>query len=108
MNEIVVACTTLPGDFDAIALARELVADKFAACVTVLPPVRSIYHWEGTVAVDHEQQLLIKTTREGVGRLWDALRARHPYDVPEFLVLPVLDGNPTYLQWVADGVRSSG
>ena len=105
MNEIVVACTTFPNDFDAIALARELVEDQVAACVTVLPPIRSVYRWDGTVVADQEQQLLIKTTREAVGRLWEALRARHPYDVPEFLVLPVVEGNPAYLAWVASGVR---
>ena len=100
MSEIVVAFTTLPADFDVVALARELVGEKVAACVTVLPPVQSVYEWEGTLTVDHEQQLLIKTTRARIAELWDALKARHPYQVPEFLVLPVVDGNPAYLKWI--------
>lgn len=105
MSEIVVAFTTLPADFDVIALARELVGAKVAACVTVLPPVQSVYEWEGTLTVDREQQLLIKTTRGRVAELWEALRARHPYQVPEFLVIPVADGNPAYLKWIGETVR---
>jgi periplasmic divalent cation tolerance protein len=104
MDELVIALTTLPADSDASGLARALVAARVAACVTVLPAVRSIYRWEGAIHEDAEQQLVIKTTRARVGDLWAALQARHPYDVPEFLVLPVLDGNPQYLTWVVGQV----
>ena len=104
MTEIVVAFTTLPAGFDVLALARELIAGRVAACVTVLPPVQSVYEWEGALTVDHEQQVLMKTTRARVGELWDALRMRHPYQVPEFLVLPVADGNPAYLKWIVESV----
>ena len=104
MPEIVIALTTLPADFDVLALARELVEGHAAACVTVLPPVQSVYQWEGAVTIDREQQLLIKTTRAEVPALWEALKARHPYDVPEFLVVPVVEGNPAYLKWVEERV----
>ena len=106
MSEIVVAFTTVPEVFDVVALARELVGAKVAACVTVLPPVESIYEWEGTITVDRERQLLIKTTRSRISALWEALSARHPYDVPEFLVIPVEDGHPAYLKWVEQCVGS--
>jgi len=104
MSEIVIAFTTLPAEFDALALARELVESRVVACVTLLPPVQSIYEWEGTLTIDREQQLLMKTTRSLVADLWDALRTRHPYQVPEFLVVPVAEGNPAYLKWVQASV----
>ena len=54
--------------------------------------------------VDQEQQLFIKTTKDQVDALWDVLRGRHPYDVPEFLVVPVIDGSEDYLRWVDESV----
>lgn len=104
MDELVIALTTLPADVDASGLARALVEARVAACVTVLPAVRSLYRWEGAIHEDAEQQLVIKTTRARVDDLWTALRARHPHDVPEFLVVPVLDGNPAYVAWVVEQV----
>jgi periplasmic divalent cation tolerance protein len=105
MSECVVALTTLPADFDTRSLAEALIADGLAACVSVLPAIESIYTWEGVLQHDREQQLMFKTTRERVGALWTALRERHPYEVPEFLVLAVADGNPAYLDWVARSAR---
>ncbi len=101
MTECVVVLTTLPVDFDTRSLAEVLVADGLAACVAVLPAIESVYAWEGVLQHDREQQVVIKTTRDRVTALWDALRERHPYEVPEFLVLPVTEGNPSYLEWVA-------
>ena len=106
MGEIVLALTTVPGDFDAAKLARNLVESGVAACVTCLPGVRSVYTWDGVVNEDAEQQLLMKTSRDRVQDLWTSLKAAHPYDVPEFVVVPVIDGNPAYLQWVASAVAS--
>jgi periplasmic divalent cation tolerance protein len=104
MSDFVVALTTLPGDFDATALAQEIVATGLAACVTIVPGIRSVYTWKGVPQVDHEQQLLIKTTTEQVDQLWDVLNDRHPYDVPEFLVVPVVDGSEEYLKWLDQNV----
>jgi len=100
MSEIVLALTTLPGDFDATKLAQELVGSGLAACVNILPAVKSVYTWDGLPQIDQEQQLFIKTTTDQVDGLWDTLRARHPYDVPEFIVVPVIDGSQDYLRWV--------
>ena len=105
MTDCVVAMTTLPADFDARSLADALVTDGLAACVAVVPSIESVYTWEGVLQHDREQQVVIKTTRERVDALWTVLRERHPYEVPEFLVLPVVDGNPSYLEWVARAVR---
>lgn len=104
MSELVMALTTLPGDFDSTSLAQDLVGAGLAACVSVVPGIKSIYTWEGVPQVDQEQQLFIKTTTEQVDALWEVIRSRHPYDVPEFLVIPVVDGSEDYLRWVERSV----
>lgn len=104
MSDVVVALTTLPGDFDAAQLAQEVVATGLAACVTIVPGIRSVYTWKGVPQVDQEQQLLIKTTADLVDALWGALRERHPYETPEFLVVPVIDGSEEYIRWVDENV----
>ena len=104
MSDVVLALTTLPGDFDAGELAQEIVGTGLAACVTIIPGIRSVYTWKGVPQVDHEQQLFIKTTGEQVDALWDLLQERHPFDTPEFLVIPVIDGSEDYLKWVDENV----
>ena len=105
MSDIVLALSTLPAEFDAPALSAELVALGVAACVTILPGVQSVYTWDGAVDRSREQQLVIKTSRDCVDALWAALKARHPYDVPEFIVIPVVGGNDDYLRWVGESVK---
>jgi periplasmic divalent cation tolerance protein len=101
-HDYVIVLTTLPADADAAAFARELVDARLAACVNLSAPMESIYRWDGTVEVETERQLVIKTSRERVPALWDRVRELHPYDMPEFLVTPVVDGNDAYLRWVAE------
>jgi periplasmic divalent cation tolerance protein len=104
MSEFVLALTTVPADFDAAVLAQDLVVGGLAACVTIIPGTKSVYTWKGVPQVDQEQQLLIKTTSEQVDSLWDFLSDRHPYDVPEFMVVPIVDGSEAYLKWLDDSV----
>jgi periplasmic divalent cation tolerance protein len=104
MSDVVLALTTLPGDFDATPLAQDVVGTGLAACVTIVPGIRSVYTWKGVPQIDHEQQLLIKTTSDQIDALWDTLRERHPYETPEFLVVPVIDGSEAYLRWVDESV----
>ena len=105
-QEAVVAWTTLPPETDAAVFARVLVDERLAACVTCCGAVQSVYRWEGDVEQEDEQLVMLKTTRRQV----DALRARvidlHPYDTPEFIVVPVIDGAPNYLRWVSDSTFS--
>jgi len=100
--EYVLVLTTLPGDADAAAIGRTLVEDRVAACVNLLPLMESIYRWEGDVHHDTERQVIIKTSRERVVALWERLRELHPYDVPEFIVLSIVDGNDAYLRWIGE------
>jgi periplasmic divalent cation tolerance protein len=103
-HEYVIVLTTLPADADAQAFARGVVEERLAACVNLLPVMESIYRWEGGIEQESERQVVIKTSRERVPALWERVRELHPYDVPEFLVLPVVDGNDAYLRWVAESV----
>ena len=99
--------TTLPADADAAAFAQALVDARLAACVNLLPAMESIYRWKGQVERDAERQLLIKTSRDRIPALWERIRTLHPYEVPEFLVLPIVDGNDAYLRWVGESTRIS-
>ena len=98
----VLVLTTLGADADAAALARTLVEERLAACVNVLPPMRSIYRWQGAVEQAAEHQLVIKTTAARVEALKARLADLHPYDLPELLVIAVADGGDRYLRWIAD------
>jgi periplasmic divalent cation tolerance protein len=99
MNEVVVL-TTVGADFDAAALAKSFVDDRLAACVNILPQVRSIYRWKDKVEDEAEQLLLIKTTDAKVPALRDALFDRHPYDVPEFVVIAMDRVEGPYREWL--------
>ena len=80
--ECVLVLTTLPENADAAGLARRLVDERLAACVSVLDPMTSYYRWQGALAEDRERQLLIKTSADRVGALETRLRGLHPYEVP--------------------------
>jgi len=101
----VVVLTTLPADADAVAFAHALVEARLAACVNLLPPMESVYRWEGAVQRDPERQLVIKTSRDRLSELHDRIRQLHPYEVPEFIVLPIVDGSDPYLRWLAESTR---
>lgn len=103
----VVVLTTVGSGFDARALARELVELRVCACVNVVPAITSIYRWQGKVEEDGEQLLIIKTLEERVSALRDALFARHPYEVPEFVVLPVGETSAAYGDWLAASSRAA-
>ena len=102
---MIVLCTFPDGD-QASAIARTLVEEQLAACVNLLPQVRSIYRWQGQACDDREQLAIVKTTEARFAALRDRLVALHPYDCPEVLGVTVKDGHPGYLAWVADSVTS--
>jgi periplasmic divalent cation tolerance protein len=100
----VVVLTTVGPDFDARALARSLVDAHLAACVNIFDGIHSIYRWEGRVSADDEQLLLIKTVDERLVELRELLLGLHPYDVPEFIVLPIESTSEAYGAWILDAV----
>jgi periplasmic divalent cation tolerance protein len=102
-SDYVIVLTTLPADADnAATFARTLVEERLAACVNIQAEMQSIYAWEGAVEDEPERQIVIKTTRARLEALWDRVRELHSYEVPEFLVIPVVDGSDAYLRWMTD------
>ena len=99
--EPLLVLTNVPGLAQAEKLARALVESGAAACVNVLAPCRSIYRWEGKVETAEEIPLLIKTTRAAYPLVEEIVRAQHPYDVPELIAMPITNGLPDYLDWLA-------
>ena len=97
---ILLVLTNLPDRITAEALAASLVEDRLAACVNILQPCHSVYRWKGTVEKADEVPMLIKTTEERYPALEEAIRAHHPYETPELIALPVVNGLPDYLAWV--------
>jgi len=84
----------------AAEIARTLVEERLAACVNIVPGVRSIYRWKGEVCDDAEVLCVIKTRQDRVDALRDRLPALHPYEVPELVVLEVASGHAPYLAWI--------
>jgi periplasmic divalent cation tolerance protein len=105
MSDLVLVLTTMPDDSRADELARSLVDERLAACVNVHGPMVSIYRWKGLLERESERQLVIKTTRARLAELEARVRALHPYDVPEFVVIDA-DGSSAYTAWAAEVTRS--
>jgi periplasmic divalent cation tolerance protein len=101
---VLVLCTTAHGEADKIA--RIIVEEKLAACVSIAP-VRSCYVWEGEFKQDTEEQMIIKTTLEMVEQLSKRLLQLHSYEVPEIIVLPIREGHQPYLQWISESVKKT-
>lgn len=93
--------TTFPVD-GADTLAIALVEERLAACVNVLEPMRSTYRWKGRVETSVERQVIIKTAAAKVAALEVRVKALHPYDLPEFIVLGIDSGSHAYLAWLGE------
>ena len=98
---VLLALTNLPNRAAADALAQFLVENRLAACVNILSPCHSVYRWKGAVECADEVPMLIKTTEARYAALEELVRARHPYETPELVALPVTHGLRDYLAWVA-------
>lgn len=102
-----IALSTCESPDEAARLARELVSRRVAACVNVVPGVRSFYWWQDGVQDDNEVLLVIKTHVELLPQLKAALEELHSYDVPELVVLPIVDGSSAYLNWIDASVSQT-
>ncbi len=96
----VIVLTTVGSSFDVAPLARDLVDRRLAACVNVIGDIRSFYRWKGAIEDEAEQLLVMKTVDEKVGALREALFARHPYEVPEFVVIRMDELSDAYREWL--------
>lgn len=104
MTEALVVLCTCPDEAVARRLSGSLVENRLAACVNILPEIRSIYRWQGEVQEDGEAMMIIKTTRDVYPALEARLLEEHPYDVPEAIALPIEGGSRDYLDWIAKSV----
>ena len=104
---ILLVLTNLPDRAAAERLADSLIEKRLAACVNILAPCRSVYRWKSSVQHDEEHPLLIKSTTEAYAALEAAIRAGHPYDLPEIIAVPVERGLPAYLEWVVAETSAS-
>jgi periplasmic divalent cation tolerance protein len=100
MSEHVVVYCTIGKLAEAEPLARALVEERLAACVNILPILASVYRWQDRIEREGELLLVIKTRREKIEALEAAIVARHPYEVPEIIVLPIEAGHAPYLAWI--------
>lgn len=101
-SELRVALSTAPDAETGARIARTLVEERLAACVNLVPGVRSIYRWQGAIEDGHEVLLVMKTRADRVEALGARLRALHPYALPELVALPAAGGLAAYLDWVAE------
>jgi len=100
MTDKIVVFSTASSSEEAEKIARALVNDRLAACVNVIPSVRSFYRWQGKIEDSPEFLLLIKSSRERFDVLRVALEKLHSYEVPEVIAMPVVDGSRNYLNWM--------
>jgi periplasmic divalent cation tolerance protein len=101
-DEVLLVLSTFPDAGTARRIARQLVEEHCAACANILPPVESIYWWQGKVESANEVLVLFKTAAERYSALEATLRQLHPYEVPEIIALPIGPGLPDYLRWVSE------
>ena len=101
-----IALVTAPDLPTARRLAQAALQVRLAACVNLLSGVQSLYWWMGKVESSTEVLLLFKTRHSFLPKLEKLILAEHPYDTPEFVVLPILRGNRRYLAWIAESLRA--
>ncbi len=105
MTEALVVLCTFPDEEKARQIGTHLVERQYAACINIFPGVESIYRWQGELCREREVMVVIKTTRQAFAVMKRELASLHPYDEPEIIALPVVDGSAGYLAWLTDGAR---
>ena len=100
MTDKIVILSSCETEADARRIATHLVELRLAACVNIMNGALSVYRWKGKIETAKECVLIIKSRRDLVGKIGHAFAAVHPYEVPELIVLPIVDGGRTYLDWL--------
>jgi periplasmic divalent cation tolerance protein len=92
---------------EAERLANALLEERLVACVNIAGRIRSLYHWQGAVARESESLLLMKTCRERFDQLSRRVKELHSYEVPEVIAMPIMVGNPDYLEWITESTQDA-
>ena len=106
MTDKIVIFSTCATEEEAEKLARILLDERLAACVNVIPRIRSYYRWKGAIESADECLLVVKSSRELFSSIGAVLEREHSYEVPELLALPVVEGATNYLNWLTVNLRS--
>jgi len=104
-KDALVVLITVASLGEAERIARRLVEDRLAACVNIVPQVRSLYIWQGKFSQEDEVLLVVKSRRARFRELTTAVKQLHSYSVPEIIALPILVGSSDYLRWVAESTE---
>lgn len=97
---LIIAYCTCPDMASAERISRGIVHQHMAACVNLVQGIHSIYEWEGKIQHDNEVLLIIKTTQDRLGAIRHLIEEQHPYELPELIATPIVDGLPDYLEWI--------
>src|ERR1700722_8104431 len=100
MTDKIVVLTTCASDEEAARIARAVVEKRLAACVSVMPAVRSFYRWKGVIEDDQESLMVIKSSRALFDQLRVEIEKLHSYELPEVIAVPIVDGSEGYLEWL--------
>lgn len=101
MTDIVVVFVTVGNSEDAARIGRAVVEERLAACANIIPQIRSLYWWKGEICDEQETLLIMKTPSSMFPTLKQRVRELHTYELPEIIAMPVSEGLPEYLDWVA-------
>jgi periplasmic divalent cation tolerance protein len=108
MTDKIIVLSTCSSDEEATRIARQLVEQRLAACVNVVPGVRSIYRWQGAIEEAGEWLLIIKSRRGLLDRLRVEVEKAHSYQTPEVIALTIVDGSEAYLGWLDSELPGDG
>jgi periplasmic divalent cation tolerance protein len=103
-GEVVVLCTC-GSEEEAERLGTSLVESRLAACVNIVPRIRSVYRWQGAVERADEWMLVVKSSRHLFSAIQAEVAKLHSYETPELIALPIVEGEKNYLNWLANSVR---
>ncbi|MDO8786187.1 MAG: divalent-cation tolerance protein CutA [Syntrophales bacterium] len=101
--------TTTEKKEDAEKIAKTIVEKRLAGCVQIVGPIRSVYWWKGSIETAEEWQCLMKTRKDLYGKVEKAVKAIHPYETPEIIAIPIVEGSREYLGWLREElIRDEG
>ena len=100
MDDAIIVMVTCSSSAEAETIANRLIEERLVACVNIAGRIRSLFHWQGTVARESESLLLMKTQKACFEALSRRVKELHSYDVPEIVAMPIMVGNPDYLDWI--------
>ena len=99
-TEYIIVFITAPNEKEAACIGQTIVGERLAACVNIIPSVRSIYRWQGSVEDEQEVLMIAKTRKSLFERLQKRIKELHSYSVPEIIGLPLIEGSKEYLDWL--------